>query len=530
MRPPLRSTRNRSTNSPDSPESDLRPRPTLADVQIAPRRRLRDGSTSSRSSRGRRGTSVSSTASSLRSTSSISRNRNVNTSTTTMDFANNDNNNMSRSNILRRESLGSTSIFSESDGGSYIPSHSASIANSRESSLTPPPSEPIQHPILTTIRNHSPSLSAISPPHTSIPTRAQQSILDVMDAYEASQNPQRVVPHNRHLTDHSQHLINRNLRIGSPSSSGSSNPEEDKPLSEKRYTAAEKGKGRALVTPIEVESSEESEGNTIESANHEREDSIQVINLSREKRRRNSDDEEIIKHIVKENASDEVEDDIDEDHTLAGGYTCPVCFCPPNQAVMTPCGHILCAQCLHSSLLAAIGRNPNPYPDQQPHRGGRHGSRGSATANRGRSTRARGNNAAINEGVAQNTEFRRSAHLVSLHGTGPPKWTKDLLQQFYQNHLNRQCERQLSEQNVESSEWEAFKELQVPKLDDIKVEEKLKGLWRVEDTWVVEGECPVCRNNLPGGYGPPGTGIGGIIPLQARLSKNINSHKRKKII
>jgi hypothetical protein len=28
--------------------------------------------------------------------------------------------------------------------------------------------------------------------------------------------------------------------------------------------------------------------------------------------------------------------------------------------------------------------------------------------------------------------------------------------------------------------------------DEIKVEEKLKGLWKVEDTWwVIEGECPV---------------------------------------
>lgn len=46
----------------------------------------------------------------------------------------------------------------------------------------------------------------------------------------------------------------------------------------------------------------------------------------------------------------------------------------------------------------------------------------------------------------------------------------------------------------------------------------LKGLWKVEERyWVIEGECPVCRKGLPGGYGPPGTGIGGVIPLKVRI-------------
>lgn len=47
----------------------------------------------------------------------------------------------------------------------------------------------------------------------------------------------------------------------------------------------------------------------------------------------------------------------------------------------------------------------------------------------------------------------------------------------------------------------------------------LKGLWKVENRyWIIEGECPVCRKGLPGGYGPPGMGIGGVIPLKVRVA------------
>nr|XP_018264261.1 uncharacterized protein I303_02426 [Kwoniella dejecticola CBS 10117]OBR86419.1 hypothetical protein I303_02426 [Kwoniella dejecticola CBS 10117] len=438
---------------------------------------------------------------------------------------------MSGSNILRRESLGSVSVFSESDGGSYVPSNAASTSNSRESSLTPPPSPPsqLQHQSLspttaptTTIRirnpnyHHPPAHATSTAPRISIPHRPGQSMIDVMDAYEASSNPQRnTISSQNDLpadTMIPQRLMKRSTRNHSPSSSSSSALiEEEKPLSERRYTAAEKGKGRAVVSPIEIESSEESGDNQVDNTAEAGDESIQIIHVAQKRRRKgSSDEEEILDAFDRELVASEQEE-IDEEHTLAGGYTCPVCFCPPSQAVMTPCGHILCAQCLHSSLLAAIGRNPNPYPDQHPHRGGgRYGARGSAggNANRGRSTRGR----------------------VSLHGIGPAKWTKELLQQYYQHHLDLECEKQLVKQNVDQQEWNTIKELQVPKLDDIKVEEKLKGLWRLEDSWVVEGECPICRNNLPGGYGPPGTNIGGIIPLQARLSTHTNSHKRKKVI
>jgi hypothetical protein len=37
-------------------------------------------------------------------------------------------------------------------------------------------------------------------------------------------------------------------------------------------------------------------------------------------------------------------------------YTCPVCFCPPTKATLTPCGHILCGRCLFTAVKTTIRR------------------------------------------------------------------------------------------------------------------------------------------------------------------------------
>ena len=38
-------------------------------------------------------------------------------------------------------------------------------------------------------------------------------------------------------------------------------------------------------------------------------------------------------------------------------YCCPICFVPPTNAVLTPCGHILCGSCLFAAVRAAqVGR------------------------------------------------------------------------------------------------------------------------------------------------------------------------------
>ncbi|TFY61012.1 hypothetical protein EVG20_g7214 [Dentipellis fragilis] len=37
-------------------------------------------------------------------------------------------------------------------------------------------------------------------------------------------------------------------------------------------------------------------------------------------------------------------------------YTCPICFCPPSNATLTPCGHILCGECLFTAVSSAVRR------------------------------------------------------------------------------------------------------------------------------------------------------------------------------
>ncbi|KDQ19296.1 hypothetical protein BOTBODRAFT_170411 [Botryobasidium botryosum FD-172 SS1] len=41
-------------------------------------------------------------------------------------------------------------------------------------------------------------------------------------------------------------------------------------------------------------------------------------------------------------------------------YTCPICFYPPASAVLTPCGHILCGECLFTAVSSAQARQPGP--------------------------------------------------------------------------------------------------------------------------------------------------------------------------
>jgi hypothetical protein len=42
-------------------------------------------------------------------------------------------------------------------------------------------------------------------------------------------------------------------------------------------------------------------------------------------------------------------------------YQCPICFSPPTFSCLTPCGHVLCANCLFSSVKAARERHVRMY-------------------------------------------------------------------------------------------------------------------------------------------------------------------------
>ncbi|CEL58983.1 hypothetical protein RSOLAG1IB_08981 [Rhizoctonia solani AG-1 IB] len=42
-------------------------------------------------------------------------------------------------------------------------------------------------------------------------------------------------------------------------------------------------------------------------------------------------------------------DDFEEQGPLLSEYMCPICYSPPQNAVVTLCGHILCGSCLYSA-------------------------------------------------------------------------------------------------------------------------------------------------------------------------------------
>ena len=41
---------------------------------------------------------------------------------------------------------------------------------------------------------------------------------------------------------------------------------------------------------------------------------------------------------------------------LLGGYSCPICFSPPSNATLTPCGHICCGLCLFVAVKTTMQR------------------------------------------------------------------------------------------------------------------------------------------------------------------------------
>ena len=41
---------------------------------------------------------------------------------------------------------------------------------------------------------------------------------------------------------------------------------------------------------------------------------------------------------------------------LLGGYSCPICFSPPTNATLTPCGHICCGLCLFVAVKTTMQR------------------------------------------------------------------------------------------------------------------------------------------------------------------------------
>ncbi|KAF8343293.1 hypothetical protein F5887DRAFT_1062299 [Amanita rubescens] len=42
-------------------------------------------------------------------------------------------------------------------------------------------------------------------------------------------------------------------------------------------------------------------------------------------------------------------------------YTCPICFSPPTNATITPCGHICCGACLFTAVKTTLHRGAMTY-------------------------------------------------------------------------------------------------------------------------------------------------------------------------
>ncbi|TFK61942.1 hypothetical protein BDN72DRAFT_777681 [Pluteus cervinus] len=46
-----------------------------------------------------------------------------------------------------------------------------------------------------------------------------------------------------------------------------------------------------------------------------------------------------------------------DESNLLSAYVCPICYCPPTNATLTPCGHISCGPCLFAAVKTALQRN-----------------------------------------------------------------------------------------------------------------------------------------------------------------------------
>lgn len=176
---------------------------------------------------------------------------------------------------------------------------------------------------------------------------------------------------------------------------------------------------------------------------------------------------------------------------------------------LLPSGHVLCAECLFQSLIAAIVRSPNPYPAQQPvYNRGRGRGRGGAGGRRGRSSTRGGRGGPTPTGGAPG----RTGYTAL-----PTEWTTETLRDAWSAHLERDYEKRATEAGLDRESWELVRRLEREgdgtgietgitnesgdgevggqnglAGEEVKVEQVLKGLWKIEGRYsVVEGECPV---------------------------------------
>ena len=63
-----------------------------------------------------------------------------------------------------------------------------------------------------------------------------------------------------------------------------------------------------------------------------------------------------------EDVEDEVKTPEKPKHEPLSAYICPICFSPPTNATLTPCGHICCGECLFNAVKATLERGRQHGP------------------------------------------------------------------------------------------------------------------------------------------------------------------------
>ena len=146
-------------------------------------------------------------------------------------------------------------------------------------------------------------------------------------------------------------------------------------------------------------------------------------------------------------------------------------------------GHVTCAKCLLDALLAAIKRNPDPTPGRN-HWNPRGRGRG-ANRSRGRGTHNPSHHSS-----------RGPTHPLSYPMGGPAEWTTEALKAVWLESKEREYHRGLLSHGMEEKNWAVSRELDeaAPREETTYITEELKGLWALDGVaYVVEGECPVSR-------------------------------------
>lgn len=358
------------------------------------------------------------------------------------------------------------------------------------------------------------------------------TLIELLDAIDQNRNRDS---HERINNDADEVGDNDNDNAPSTSSSSTSTPRhhhnETQVERDRRFTAAEKGKGRAIAPGTIPRTGAEGETITI-SEDEEEDDVIQVTGIKRKIHTLDDDEEGEQRGLIDGQLGDtggvvevvpvdqglEVKDGLKEfsEWISAPGrsrwcwcwllirslsclflradpsrhyrlvsflytYSYSLLYVFPEYELIFRSGHTLCAECLHSSLLAAIARNPNPYPHNHPPR--------------------------------QRPKPKKRGVNKKSKEPQPTEWTVETLTETWTQAREREYEKIARASGMDEASLEAGRN-DTP----VEVVHVLKGLWKVEGSyWVIEGECPVCRKGLPGGYGPFGKGIGGVLPARARV-------------